>query len=158
MRNSLAYTKLEFKAPKKWLMCLIFLCPSLFIWENVSANRGLNPPPRDTHLSVKKSLEKTLVSLAAGFCVLSCVTKITVSSLGLVWGLIFVFRCWVLLKILFGQLSSLPWAFCGTPEIILSIAWQWSSPVSVKPMCTGKIPWMIRVAIANWTSLSQTNI
>lgn len=55
-------------------LCLIFLCPSLFICtqplrEGVLKQR-FEPTPRD--LSVKKSLEKTLVNVAAGFCVLSC--------------------------------------------------------------------------------------
>lgn len=116
---------LNLKHPRNdW--CIWFSFVPLFTFarsprENVSSNRGLNPHPRDTHLSVKKSLESTLVSVAAGFCVLSCVTKISVSSLGLGWDLIFVFRCWVLLKILLGQLSSLPWAFSGTPGVILSV-------------------------------------
>lgn len=162
MRNSLAYTKLEFKAPKKWLMCLIFLCPSLFICmqplrECVCKQRFKPTPQRYSSVSKKISWENFGQCGSRVLCAELCN-----KNQSLAWGLCgvssFVFRCWVLLKILFGQLSSLPWAFCGTPEIILSIEWQRSSPVSVNPMCTGKIPWMIRVAIANWTSLSQTNI
>lgn len=62
MRNSLAYTKLEFKAPKKWLMCLIFLCPSLFICmqplrECVCKQRFKPTPQRYSSVSKKISWE-----------------------------------------------------------------------------------------------------
>lgn len=80
-------------------MHLIFLCPSLYICtqpsrECVLKQRFKPTPQRYSSVSKKISLrENTLVSVAAGFCVLSCVTKISVSSLGLGWDLIFVFRC-----------------------------------------------------------------
>lgn len=71
------------------------------------------PTPRDTRLAVR-NLWRTLWSVWQQWSVRWIVlTKITVSSLALVWDLIFVFRCWVLLSFLFGQLSSLPGCSVG---------------------------------------------
>lgn len=66
------------------------------------------PTPRDTHLSVKNLRRKLWSGWQQRSVCWIVLTKITVSSLALVWDLIFVFRCWVLLKIFFGQLFSPP--------------------------------------------------
>lgn len=50
----------------------------------MSSSRGLNPCTRAAQLSVKSLSKKPLVNMAAVFFMLSCLTKITVSSLGLV--------------------------------------------------------------------------
>lgn len=77
------------KQLEQYVFCLFFLIhPSLSyapnLWENVSSNRGLNTHTRNSQLSGKSLSKKPLVNVAALFFMLSCLTKITVSSLGFV--------------------------------------------------------------------------
>lgn len=82
MRSSLAYTRLEFKAPKKWLniMCcvwfsfdpLFYLHPAL---ESMCPQIEVQTHTQRYSSVSRKSLEKTLVSVAAVFCVLNSLNR-----------------------------------------------------------------------------------
>lgn len=54
-------------------LSLSFICTKPL--RECVVKQRFKPTPRDTHLSVKKSLEKALVSVAAMFCVLNCLNK-----------------------------------------------------------------------------------